>query len=179
MARYFQAQFRLAEWRRLSAWREDFRALPRPDFAATAAALGCVAGGDRVAAVRAALAGSTVTQKVASKWTGDVVCPRCRDAPETRWQRFWECPVTRPVWMCRGFLPAEPLGPGQEALWGVVPADASLDAQAEEVGREAWPPSCGLPDIVYADGSAYDGNDPSLACAAWAVVWRERGGGAG
>lgn len=44
----------------------------------------------------------------------------------------------------------------------------------EAAGREAWPPSCGLPEVVYADGSADYGTDPSLARTAWAVVWRER-----
>lgn len=77
--------------------------------------------------------------------------------------------------MSHGFLPAEWRGPGQEALWGVVPADAALEAAAEAAGREAWPPACGLPDVVHTDGSACDGADPVLARAAWAVVWQDNG----
>lgn len=62
--RWLLACLRKAEWRRLEARRADFRGLPEPDTAATAIAIKAVEGRDRVAALRAVLAGSVVTQVI-------------------------------------------------------------------------------------------------------------------
>lgn len=65
--RWLAGCLRSAEWCRLEARRVDYRGLAEPDTAATAIALGAVAGRDREAALRAVLVGSVVTQVVAAR----------------------------------------------------------------------------------------------------------------
>lgn len=92
----------------MAARRADFRDLPEPDAAATAIAVKAVARRDRVAALRAVLLGSAVTQTVAAKWVGDSRCPRCQLEDEDWHHKFWRCPAAAAARLRYGFEAEEP-----------------------------------------------------------------------
>eukprot|EP00974_Lingulodinium_polyedra_P010024 963351-Lingulodinium_polyedra.AAC.1 len=46
---------------------------------------------DAAGALRTVLAGGTVVEEVAAKWTGHAVCPHCQAAPESLARRLWDC----------------------------------------------------------------------------------------
>lgn len=71
------ACFRAAGWRCVLSRRVDLRDLPEPDVVAMAIAMRAVEGRDRAATLRAVLAGSAVTQAIATKWVGESRWPRC------------------------------------------------------------------------------------------------------
>lgn len=172
--RWLLGCLRSAEWRRLEARRSDFRGLQEPDLAATAMAVKSVEGRDRVAALRAVLAGSVVAQVIAAKWVGRSHCPRCNLEDEDWAHSFWRCPATAPARQRHGFRPVEEdLGPIGR---GVLPRDDALERAARECGCLPQPLSGDFPDVVYTDGSVLDPMDPFLARGAWAVVWRDGDG---
>ena len=126
-----------------------------------------------LAALRAVMVGSMVTQSIACKWQGGPgTCPFCTMAVESPWHRLWECDAW--YWVRRRHLGdwtvprlLEILGPSV-MLTGILPPRPFRD------GPWRWPPQVGVPTAVYTDGSSLDPADPALRVAAWSAVWPGR-----
>ena len=127
---------------------------------------------DVAASLRLLMAGGTVTQAIASKWSpGGTLCPHCRLASEDLAHRLWSCPR----W---DHLRRRCLGPVPPALllrWispltsmtGLVPVDRLLmAAQRAAEQTSSWPPVMAHGNRVWGDGSATDPKDRLLCRAA-------------
>ena len=131
---------------------------------------------DVAASLRLLMAGGSITQAVASKWSpGGPLCPHCGLDAENLAHRLWLCP-------CWDSVRRRCLGPVSPALlrcWvspltslsGLVPSDPLLSAAQRAAEQSAsWPPSRALGNRVWGDGSATDPTDRLLCRAAWAAV---------
>ncbi len=120
---------------------------------------------------------SIVPQERAGHRADSTRCPHCRNAVETLYHRFWECPRWQGVRAAAWGLPAGVFPewfselPPLLLLTGIAPAGERL--RAWWMQRPYGPPQGGPPlsgQFFWTDGSCVDPKDPWLARAAWSIV---------
>eukprot|EP00974_Lingulodinium_polyedra_P015015 1452754-Lingulodinium_polyedra.AAC.1 len=87
-----QEAWKAKEWRALAARRQCFEHIGAgvDGYAAKKLLKSGKLQADAAGALRTVLAGGTVVEEVAAKWTGQAVCPHCGAAPESLAHRLWE-----------------------------------------------------------------------------------------
>ena len=163
----------------------------RPEFAGLAAGIDhwasvrwlrkALAQESTLAALRAVMTGSLVTQTLAQRWVpGGAECPFCRCGNESPWHRFWECAAwaTLREQALAGWAVADlaALLPECTMVTGHLPVDPVLAGmlQAAESFR-GFRARVRVAEVVYTDGSAVNPQDPLLRRAAWAATWYAEG----
>ena len=134
-------------------------------------------------ALRSAMAGAAVCEKVAARWSGNgTICPHCRAAQEDLEHRWWECPAwdgERMHSMTDGTTWQQLRNriPRCVAMTGMLPVNQNLansllahEALPEEPGLDMW----SVTDeavTVWTDGSLMDPLDSMIRRSGFAVVW--------